>query len=47
MHAAEGNPAGQIKIKIRVYYETISITKITKIAKYLEDTTLVHSQLAN
>ena len=40
-----GDLAGQKKIK--VYYETICITKITMIAKYLEDTTLVHSQPAN
>ena len=31
----------------KVYYETTCITKITMIAKYLEDTTSVHSQLAN
>ena len=35
------------KIEIKVYRETICITKITMIAKYLEDTTSVHSQLAN
>ena len=44
---SEGDSAGQEKIKIKVYYEMICIvTKITMIAKYLEDmTTLVHSQL--
>ena len=31
------------KNKLKVYYEMISITKITMIAKYLKDTTLVHS----
>ena len=29
--------------KINVYYEMICITKVTMIAKYLEDTTSVHS----
>ena len=33
--------------KIKVYYEMICITKITMIAKYLEDVASVHSQLAN
>ena len=37
--------AGQEKIKI--YYETICITKITMIAKYLEDTSSVDNQLVN
>ena len=39
---SEGDPAGQGKIKIKVYYAIIYITKITMIAKYLEDTS-VHS----
>ena len=39
-----GDQAGQEKIK--VYYEIICITKITMIAKYLEDTS-VYSQPAN
>ena len=42
-----GDLAGQEKIKINVYHEIICITKITIIDKYLEDTTSVHSQLAN
>ena len=33
--------------KIKVHHETICITKITMIAKCLEDTTSVHSQLDN
>ena len=33
--------------KIKVYHEMICIIEITMIAKYLEDTTSVHSQLAN
>ena len=41
---SKGDPAGREKDK--VYYEIICITKITMIAKYLEDTS-VHSQLAN
>ena len=44
---SQGDPAGPEKIKIKVYYEMICITKITMIAKYLEDTTSVHSKLAN
>ena len=44
---SEGDLAGQEKTKMKVYYETICITKITMIAKYLEDTTSVHSQLTN
>ena len=44
---SKGDQAGQEKIKIKVYYEMICITKITMIAKYLEDATSVHSQLAN
>ena len=43
---SQGDPAGQEKIKINVHHEMICITKITMIAKYLEDTS-VHSQLAN
>ena len=43
----QGDPAGWEKIEIKLYYETICITKITMIAKYLEDTTSVLSQLAN
>ena len=43
---SQGDPAGREKLK-KVCYETICITKITMIAKYLEDTTSVHSQLAN
>ena len=39
----QGDPASREKIKIKVYYEMICITKITMIAK----TTSVHSQLAN
>ena len=42
--SSKSDPAGW---KIKVHYETICITKITMIAKYLEDTTSVHSQLAN
>ena len=44
---SEGDPAGLGKIKIKVYYGMICITKITMIAKCLEDPTSVHSQLAN
>ena len=46
---SEGDLAGGGKIKIKVCSEMICITKfkITMIAKYLEDTTSVHSQLAN
>ena len=40
----QGDPAGQEKNN---YYEIICITKNTMIAKYLEDTTSVNSQLAN
>ena len=36
---SQGDPAGQEKIKIQVYQGIICITKITMIAKYLEDTT--------
>ena len=43
----QGDPAGQDKIKIKVYCETIYITKITIIAEYLKDTTSVYSQLVN
>ena len=41
----QGDPAGQEKNKN--YYEIICITKITMIAKYLEDTTSFNSQLTN
>ena len=34
------------KIKMKLYYETICITKSTIVANYLEDTTPVHRQLA-
>ena len=44
---SQGDAAGQKKIKIKVYHVMICITKITMIAKYLENTTLIHSQLAN
>ena len=44
---SQGDPAARKKIKIKVHYETICIIKITMIAKYFEDTTSVHSQLAN
>ena len=44
---SQDDSTGQEKIKIKVYYEMICITKITIIAKHLEDTTSVHSQLAN
>ena len=40
---SQGDPAGQEKNKNKVYYETIYITKITMIAKYLEDTRSVYS----
>ena len=40
---SQGDPAGREKIKIKVYHEMICITKITMTAKYLEDTTSVHS----
>ena len=43
---SQGDPAGQERIK-KVYREIIYITKITMIAKYLEDTTSTHNQLAN
>ena len=43
---SQGELVGQEKVKIKVYYEMICITKITMIAEYLEDTS-VHSQLAN
>ena len=43
----QDDPAGRKKIKIKVHHEMICITKITMIAKYLKDTTSVHSQLAN
>ena len=33
---SEGAPAGREKIKLKVYCETICITKITMIAKYLK-----------
>ena len=44
---SQGDSAGWKKIKIKAHHETICITKITMIAKYLEDTASVHSQLAN
>ena len=40
---SQGDPAGQEITKVKVYYEMICITKITRIAKYLEDSTSVHS----
>ena len=40
---SQSDPAGWKKLKIKVHHETIFITKITMIAKYLEDTTSVHS----
>ena len=42
---SQGDLAGWEKIKIKVYYETMCITKIAMVAKYLKDTTSVHSQL--
>ena len=42
-----GWPGRLGKIKIKIYYETISITKIAMVVKYLEDRTSVHSRLAN
>ena len=36
------DPAGREKIKIKVSYEMICITKITMIAKYLKHTPSVH-----
>ena len=44
---SQDDPAGQKNIKVGVHHETICITKITMIAKYLEDATSVHNQLAN
>ena len=44
---SQGNLAGWEKIKINVCYKTIYITKVIVVAKYLEDITSVHSQLAN
>ena len=45
---SQGDPAGwEINKNKKVYYEMICITKITMIVKYLEETTLVHGQLAN
>ena len=44
---SQGDPAGQEKIKIKVYYETIYFTKITMTATYLQDTISLHSQLAS
>ena len=41
---SQSDPAGQEKIS---YYEMICITKITMVAKYLEDKTSVDSQLVN
>ena len=40
---SQGDPAGRDKMKIKVYYEINCVPKITMIAKYLEDTTSVHS----
>ena len=40
---SQDDPAGREKIKMEVHYETVCITKITMIAKYLEDKTSVHS----
>ena len=42
----QSDPAGWEKIKIKIYYETICITKITMVAKYLEDTISLDSQLS-
>ena len=40
---SQGEPAGHEKRKISIYYEMICTIKITMVAKYLEDTTSVHS----
>ena len=40
---SQGDLAGWEKIKSKVYYEMISIAKITMTAKYLEDTTSFHN----
>ena len=40
---SQGDQAGQEKIKVEVYYETVCISKISMIAKYIEDTISVNS----
>ena len=43
---SQGDQAGREKIKVKICYEMICITKIIMVAKYLEDT-LFDSQLTN
>ena len=40
---SQGDPVGWKIIKLEVHHEMICITIIIMIAKYLEDTTSVHS----
>ena len=42
---SQDDPAGQEKNKSKSLYEIICITKITMIAKYLEDTTINSTNL--